>query len=270
MDSSIEHIVSLWWWSFDLSNDGLLADLKKKYYTRTPHYASISSQTGGLIGFIKLILVVCLLVGPVPALALGKRSRRSALTPLETIPPTCQPQCVVLVEISNLATTDMSIYSDICTSDTTQELQDCVVCFERESPSTFSPDLLTTLQMAADQLFTKCLLIGIPVPSVLIPIPTGDTSSIPTTPTSSAVESSTSGVIIPIVAVVNSYTTPSSASRTAGIAGGVAGGIVGLIFFAVILFWSILRRRKQSPKADKDTPSSGQVADPERPLVVDA
>ncbi|KIM29884.1 hypothetical protein M408DRAFT_304828 [Serendipita vermifera MAFF 305830] len=151
----------------------------------------------------------------------------------------------------------MSIHSDSCILDTSQALQDCVVCFERESPSTFSPDLLTALQLVADQFFTGCLLIGSPVPPILITTPTGDTSSA-TTPTGSAADGTTSGVIIPIVAVIDSYTTPSAASRIAG----TVGGIVGFIFLTAILFWFVHRHLKQQPKVNKVTPPSGQGTGP--------
>ncbi|KIM23004.1 hypothetical protein M408DRAFT_332577 [Serendipita vermifera MAFF 305830] len=123
--------------------------------------------------FFKTVILTAALVGSAAALAIEERAIDPALAPLGNVPPACQSSCEILTGLANIDPSNLSTLSAVCTPETGASFNTCITCFERESPATFTPELLTALQSAADQLGTGCLLVGSPVSSITIPTPTG-------------------------------------------------------------------------------------------------
>ncbi|KIM23404.1 hypothetical protein M408DRAFT_264067 [Serendipita vermifera MAFF 305830] len=234
------------------SDDGILADSKRTHSLSTSYLPSTPARTIGVTSLLNLILIAGILVRSASALAIEKRAWDTVLSPLNSPPSACQPQCTVLTQISNVDASDTSGLSAICTSEVSQAFKDCIACFERESPSTFTPDLLTALQAATDQVSAGCSSIGRLDSSIIIATPTGRAS-----PTASASQSFVNGTDTPSTSASNT-SAPSPSPNIGTIVGAAIGAVVVIALLGVGLF--CICRRKRARKLGHGSPYAKEIA----------
>ncbi|KAG8749772.1 hypothetical protein FRC14_001104 [Serendipita sp. 396] len=113
-------------------------------------------------------------VSTVLAIALEERQSTvdPALTALANVPPQCSTQCAVLQTYAAVNPSDLSTLSAVCTSEAQTQFVTCITCFQTYSPQTFTPELMSALATAAENLGTGCLLVGSPISSIPLPSPT--------------------------------------------------------------------------------------------------
>ncbi|CCA67557.1 hypothetical protein PIIN_01386 [Serendipita indica DSM 11827] len=129
--------------------------------------------------FIARLAVVAVSFSSALAFAVEERAPTvdPALEPLGNVPSACTSQCAILQTLAAIDPSNLSTLSPACTSQAQSDFLKCITCFEANSPSTFTPELLTAMQTSADNLNTGCLLVGSPVSSLAIPTPTGGAAS---------------------------------------------------------------------------------------------
>ncbi|KAG8833807.1 hypothetical protein FRC17_010048 [Serendipita sp. 399] len=167
----------------------------------------------------RLLFAAAASVSTVFAVALEERQSTvdPTLNALANVPPQCTSQCQILQTYSAINPSDLSTLSAVCSSTAQQAFGACIVCFQTYSPQTFTPELLSALNTAAESLYTGCLLVGSPISSVPIPTPTASVPPSGGSGSTTAAGGSASGS-------ASSAPAPSSSASSSGSGGSGSSG----------------------------------------------